>query len=140
MSDPSSCPPATVVVGVAIVVDGRVLAARRTAPASLAGGWELPGGKVEPGEDPSAAAVRETYEELGCTVEVTGWLAGTSVIDDRHLLRVAVARLVAGDPTATEHDLLRWLAPTELDQVRWLAPDVPLLPELAEAIRTRPTP
>ena len=59
------------VVGAAIVRDGRVLAARRTAPPEAAGRWELPGGKVESGETPDAALVREVAEELGCTVAVT---------------------------------------------------------------------
>lgn len=123
------------VVGVAVVVDGRVLAARRTRPPELAGGWELPGGKVEPGEDPGAAAAREIAEELGCTIEVTGWLETEAVIDERHVLRVALARLVAGVPAPTEHDRIRWLAADELDQVDWLVPDRPLLPELADRIR-----
>ena len=63
------------VVGAAIVRHGCVLAARRTAPVAAAGRWEFPGGKVEPGETAEAALVRELDEELGCAVEVTGWLA-----------------------------------------------------------------
>ena len=59
--------PRVPVVGAAIVRDGRVLAARRTTPAAAAGRWEFPGGKVEPGETPDAALVREVAEELGCT-------------------------------------------------------------------------
>src|SRR4051812_44955809 len=62
------------VVGVALLRKGRVLAARRSSPPVLAGLWEFPGGKVEPGEDPGATAVREIVEELRCTVEVTGWV------------------------------------------------------------------
>ena len=54
-----------VVVAAAIVRDGRVLAARRTQPANVAGRWELPGGKVDPGETPEQALVRELREELG---------------------------------------------------------------------------
>jgi 8-oxo-dGTP diphosphatase len=65
-----------VVVGAAILRHGRVLAARRTAPAELACGWELPGGKVEPGETAEEAVVREIREELGCEVSVSGWLDG----------------------------------------------------------------
>ncbi len=62
------------VVGVAVLREGRVLAARRSGPPALAGLWEFPGGKVEPDEDPGATAVREIAEELCCTVEVTGWV------------------------------------------------------------------
>ena len=56
------------VVGAAVVRHGRVLATRRTHPPEAAGRWELPGGKVEPGEGPADAVVREVREELGCEV------------------------------------------------------------------------
>lgn len=118
------------VVGVAVLVGGRVLAARRRRPAALAGLWELPGGKVDPGEEPAVTAVREIAEELGCTVEVTGWLEGASPIDDRLVLRVATARLVSGDPVPSEHDSVRWLGREQLESVTWAAPDVPFLPAL----------
>ena len=120
-----------VVVGAAIVRDGRVLAARRTSPAEAAGRWELPGGKVEPGETPDEALVREIAEELGCVVEVVAWLPGEVAIGDRHVLTVAVARLVAGEPEPREHDAIQWLGPAELDDVDWLEPDRPFLPHLA---------
>ena len=110
--------------------DGAVLAARRTTPPEAAGRWEFPGGKVEPGEDPGTALVREVHEELGCTVEVVGWLDGEVPIGERHLLRVALVRLVAGEPQPVEHDRVRWLAPGELDGVDWLDPDRPFLPGL----------
>ena len=117
-------------VGAAVLRDGAVLAARRTTPPEAAGRWEFPGGKVEPGEDPGTALVREVHEELGCTVEVVGWLDGEVPIGERHLLRVALARLVAGEPQPVEHDRVRWLAPGELDGVDWLDPDRPFLPGL----------
>lgn len=118
------------VVGAAIVRDGRVLAARRTTPPEAAGRWEFPGGKVDPGESPGAALVREVSEELGCAIEVDSWLEGRVPIGERYELAVAVARLVEGDPTPHEHDLVRWLAADELDDVDWLEPDRPFLPGL----------
>ncbi|WP_240617401.1 (deoxy)nucleoside triphosphate pyrophosphohydrolase [Nocardioides speluncae] len=118
------------VVGAAIIRDGSVLAARRTAPAEAAGRWEFPGGKVEAGESPEAALVREIGEELGCRIEVTGWLGGSVPIRDTHELRVATARLLDGEPVPHEHDAVRWLGPEELDDVDWLGPDRPFLPEL----------
>lgn len=128
------------VMGAAIVHDGRVLAARRTTPPELAGGWELPGGKVEDGEEPAAAVVREVAEELGCRIAVTGCLRGESRIRDGLTLRVALARLVDGEPVprADEHDAVRWLAADELDEVAWLGPDVPFLGELRERLGTGP--
>ena len=121
-------------MGAAILRDGRVLAARRTFPAEAAGRWEFPGGKVEPGETPDGALVREVAEELGCTVEVTAWLPEEVAIGDRHVLRVALARLVAGEPTPHEHDRVRWLDAGELDAVDWLDPDRPFLVALRPAL------
>ncbi len=121
-----------VVVGVAILYDGRVLAARRTTPPELAGRWELPGGKVEPGEDPTTAAVREITEELGCTVEVTGWLDVVVPVSEVLELRAATAVLAEGDPVPTEHDAVRWLRADELGSVAWVDADVPFLEQLRE--------
>lgn len=122
-----------VVVGAAIVRQESVLAARRTVPPEAAGRWEFPGGKVEPGEAPEAALVREVSEELGCQIELTGWLApGEVAIGEHYLLRVALAHLVRGEPSPVEHDRVRWLAVDELGDVDWLEPDRPFLDELRE--------
>lgn len=115
------------VVGAAILDAGRVLAARRTTPPEAAGRWEFPGGKVETGETPDEALVREVAEELGCTIAIDGWLEGRVPIGEEHVLTVAVARLVEGRPTPHEHDQVRWLAADELDDVVWLEPDLPFL-------------
>ena len=122
------------VVGAALVRGGRVLAARRTTPAAAAGRWEFPGGKVEDGETPEAALVREIAEELGVTVVVRRWLAGSAPIGTAYELVVAVADLVAGEPNPVEHDQVRWLGPDELDDVDWLDPDRPFLPELRRSL------
>ena len=118
------------VVGAAVVRDGRVLACRRTSPPEAAGRWEFPGGKVEPGEKPDAALVRELHEELGVEATVTAWLDGAAAIGATHELRVAVVA-ISGEPAPVEHDAVRWLGPDELDGVDWLEPDRPFLAELA---------
>jgi 8-oxo-dGTP diphosphatase len=118
------------VVGAAIVRDGRVLAARRTTPPETAGRWEFPGGKVEAGESPEAALLREIREELDCEVAVTAWLPGEVAIGDRHTLTVGVCELVAGEPDPREHDAVRWLEAGELGEVDWLEPDLPFLAHL----------
>jgi len=119
-----------VVVAAAIVQPGpppRVLAAQRGYPAALAGRWELPGGKVEPGEDDVGALIRECREELGVTIEVGDRLgADLPAVDPSMSLRVWWARIVSGEPRPREHAELRWLAAGELDDVDWLPADRPL--------------
>lgn len=114
--------------------NGRVLAARRTEPVALAGGWELPGGKVEPGETVESAAVREVRDELGCQIVAQGRLAGSEPLSAGYELTVVLGRLGDGEPNPREHDLLRWLGPEELDEVDWLSGDVPFLPQLRQVL------
>jgi 8-oxo-dGTP diphosphatase len=117
------------VVGAAIVRDGSLLAARRTTPMAAAGRWELPGGKVDPGESPEAALRREIAEELGCDVRVERWLEGEQPIDGIHVLRAAHCSLSGGEPRpGADHDELRWLTADRLHDVDWLEPDRPFLP------------
>jgi len=117
----------TLVVGVAILHAGRLLAARRSYPAEAAGRWEFPGGKVHDGETPELAIVREVAEELGCAIAVTGWLPSEVSIRDDLVLRVATATLADGEPIPRhgEHDAVRWLRFDELDHVDWLDADKP---------------
>ena|SRR2546421_8735572 len=122
------------VVGAALldIAKGRLLAARRSAPPALAGRWELPGGKVEPGESPEQALVRELREELGVDAEPLERIPGEWPLGGL-TLQVWTARLVAGVPRPLEdHDALRWLAPVEADDVDWLDQD---RPAVAEAMR-----
>jgi 8-oxo-dGTP diphosphatase len=115
-----------IVVGAAIVRDGRLLGARRSAPSALAGGWELPGGKVEPGETETDALVRECREELGVAVLPGDRVPGEWQLRDDLVLRVYLATILRGDPRPLEdHDQLRWLAADEIDEVAWLPADIP---------------
>ena len=132
MTDPQAS--TTVVVAAALIEHGRVLAARRVRPADVAGGWELPGGKVDEGETPAEAVVRELREELGCTVEATGRLEGEVPIKPGYVLTVQRVRLVAGEPVPHEHDAVRWLGPEDLDDVDWLPADRPFLAEVRELL------
>jgi 8-oxo-dGTP diphosphatase len=115
------------VVGVAILHAGRVLAARRSYPAEARGRWEFPGGKVHDDETPDEAVVREVAEELGCTIAVIGWLPPEVPIRDGLVLRVATAALTDHEPIPRhgEHDAVRWLRPDELDDLDWLEADRP---------------
>lgn len=114
-----------IVVGAALVDGGRLLAAQRVGPPALAGLWEFPGGKVEPGEDEPTALRRECREELGVDVAVGAMLGEVSV--PVGTLRVYRAELVAGRPVAREHAELRWLAAEELFDVPWIPVDLDLV-------------
>jgi 8-oxo-dGTP diphosphatase len=123
-----------VVVGAALLDAGRLLAARRSAPPELAGRWELPGGKVEPGELPEDALVRELREELGVETEVVERVPGEWPLKSPYVLHVWTARLLPGSPAPQpleDHDELRWLTPDHLWEVPWLDQDVPAVRELA---------
>ncbi len=113
------------VVAAALVHDGRVLAARRVTPL----GWEFPGGKVEPGESPQQALVRECREELAIEIECGDRLAVAG--DAKITLQLWQAELISGSVTAsTDHDSLRWVGRGELDDLDWL----PLDRELLDAV------
>ena len=120
------------VVGAALLRDGRVLASRRTEPPRLAGLWEFPGGKVEPGETDRQALVRELQEELRVEVEVGERLGGDLLIGQTAVLRVYLCRLVRGEPALVDHDAHRWLAADELLEVDWIPVDLPLVEQLRE--------
>lgn len=115
-----------VVVAGAVYDKGRLLAARRSAPEELAGRWELPGGKLEPGESPEQALVRELREELGVESEPLERVPGEWPLKPGYVLQVWTVRLLSGVPRPLQdHDALRWLAPGELDSVDWLDQDRP---------------
>ena len=114
----------------------RLLAAQRGHPHALAGKWELPGGKVEPGEDDAGALVRELREELGVTVAVRGRAApDVPTVGAAGVLRTYWVDVVDGEPAALEHAALRWLEVHELADVDWLAPDLPVIAAIGAWMR-----
>lgn len=120
----------------------RLLVGRRDSPASLAGLWEFPGGKVEPGEDPRAALRREVREELGVGIRLDrevradhpdGWLLGNGA-----RMRVYTAVIEDGEPRPLQdHDLLEWcrLDRDELQDLEWIPADRPIVDALVEMVR-----
>ncbi|WP_067135506.1 (deoxy)nucleoside triphosphate pyrophosphohydrolase [Microtetraspora malaysiensis] len=117
----------TIVVGAAIIENGRLLAAQRADPPELKGGWEFPGGKVDPGESDHDALVRECAEELGVKIAVGRRVGGEWPLSSGSVLRVWVATIVSGVPEPLEHLALRWLGQEELYDVPWLPGDLPIV-------------
>ncbi len=126
-------------MGAALLRDGRVLAARRTRPPHLAGLWEFPGGKVEPGETEPQALVRELSEELGVRAAVGPRLGPDLPVGETLVLRVYLAS-TDDEPAALDHDAHRWLAADELDAVPWIPVDAPLVDELRRVLAAGPAP
>ena len=117
------------VVAALMVRDGLLFAARRSPERREGGLWELPGGKVEPGESDQAALTRELREELGIEVEVGAFVAEATHAYAHGSVTLVGYRcmLVAGEPVLRDHDAARWLAGPEMDTLDWAPADLPLL-------------
>ena len=111
--------------------DGRVLVQQRPEGTAMAGLWEFPGGKVEPGETPEAALIRELDEELGIDVDhacLAPACFASEPLGDRHLLLLVYAlRKWEGVPTARHATALRWVRPVELYGLDMPPADKPLI-------------
>lgn len=115
------------VVGAVIVREGKALAAKRGQAMSLPDLWEFPGGKIELGESPREALVRELREELQCTVEIGAQVETTSFDYDfgKVILTTFYATITAGEPMITEHAEVRWCTAPELALLEWAPADLP---------------
>lgn len=127
------------VVAVALVdADGRVLLAQRPEGKALAGLWEFPGGKIEPGERPEATLIRELDEELGlivkepCLAPLT--FASHGYADFHLLMPLYVCRRWEGTPTPREGQALAWVAPSRLRDYPMPPADEPLIPVLQDLL------
>lgn len=123
-----------VVVGAVIIDNGRVFAAQRSDTMSLAGTWEFPGGKIEPGETGPEALKRELQEELEVTVTVGEWVETTAYEYDFGIVELStyMCTIESGQPQLTEHSDSRWLTPDELFSVEWAPADVPAVEKLCK--------
>ena len=118
--------------------DGRVLIAQRPADKAMAGLWEFPGGKVEPGERPEEALIRELREELGIAVQeaclAPFTFASHTYPDFQLLMPLYVCRRWEGTPAAHEHVAIKWVRPRDLPSWPMPAADLPLIPMLRDLL------
>lgn len=126
--------PNLIVVAGALIEDGALLVAQRNRPSELAGLWELPGGKVAPGESEQSALARELHEELGVLVTVGDRMGEDIVLSASMCLRAYVVTRTGGELTAHDHRALRWVRADELDDLPWVPADKAWLPDLAHAL------
>lgn len=129
-----------VVAAVITRQNGEILACRRAAGRPSAGLWEFPGGKVERGEDPREALVREIREELGAKIAIGELVVrNTTEVNGVRIDLACYRSALDGDGPAesTDHDRMRWLSPADLHQLEWALPDLPAVRVVAAA-QSRP--
>ena len=127
------------VVAAIICKDGRVFATQR-GYGDWKDWWEFPGGKMEAGEGPEEALVREIREELSAEITVDRFLRTVEFdYPSFHLtMHCFLCSLKGAGLHLNEHEAARWLAPEDLDSVRWLPADDALLPDLRAILRNPP--
>ena len=131
-SSPTSTGTLVIVAAALVDADGRVLVQQRSPHRDMAGLWEFPGGKIEPGEQAEQALVRELQEELGISTETAclapGAFGTASMADGRQLiLLLYVCRKWRGTPQALDAAALRWLRPNQLHDLPMPPADRPLI-------------
>lgn len=132
------------VVAAAIIDAGqppRLLAAQRAYPPSLRGYWELPGGKVEAGEDYLLALQREIREELGCRIRCARQLENAAhadgawpILGGRRMF-VWIAHALDTPALSADHLALQWCTASNYRQLQWLAPNLPIVEALWRTLR-----
>lgn len=125
-----------IVVAGALFSDAGLLVAQRARPAELAGLWELPGGKVAPGESDAEALGRELHEELGVRVAVGAKIGPDVALPNGMTLRAYRVQLTDGEPQPHDHRGLRWVSAIELDDLPWVPADRAWVPDLMAALRS----
>jgi 8-oxo-dGTP diphosphatase len=126
--------PNQIVVAGALIAGAALLVAQRERPPELAGLWELPGGKVAPGESDADGLARELREELGVEVTVGDRVGEDVALNETMTLRAYLVTQSGGTLQANDHRALRWVTVDELESLPWVPADRAWLGELTQAL------
>lgn len=124
------------VVGAAIMKDGKLFVAQRPEGKEVGLKWEFPGGKIEVGESPKEALVREIMEELGTLIEVNHYIATVRhQYSSFHLtMQVFQCTLIGPEPVLTEHVNSKWITAGEIDSLDWAPADYKILDAVKQSL------
>ncbi|KXH80970.1 (deoxy)nucleoside triphosphate pyrophosphohydrolase [Sporosarcina sp. HYO08] len=116
--------------------NGEILCALRGPDMVLPNYWEFPGGKIENGESKEEALSREIQEELGCVIEVFNQVDDTIYEYEQVIVRLEtfMAKIVSGEPKASEHAEIKWVSRKELSSLNWAPADIPAIHKLVNAV------
>ena len=122
------------VVGAVIVENGEILCAQRGTTKSLPLKWEFPGGKIEDGESPQEALLREINEEMQCRIEIGEQIEYTVYEYEFGIVHLTTffCKLIEGNPVLTEHVSIKWLPSNKLNSLDWAPADVPTIEKLSK--------
>lgn len=127
------------VVAAAIEKDGKFFCAQRPEGKSLGGFWEFPGGKLEKGESPEQALIREIKEELNSEIQIISYINEASYDYDfgTVVMKTYHAKLISGNLELLEHQNSTWLAPHELSTINWAPVNRPAVKTITTSLVQR---
>ncbi|MFT4185971.1 MAG: (deoxy)nucleoside triphosphate pyrophosphohydrolase [Micrococcaceae bacterium] len=125
----------TIKVVAAIILDNNKVLATQRATGDFEGGWEFPGGKIEPGEEPKEALIREIREELNADIKVREHLCTIDyTYPTFHLIMDCYVCSLKGKFELLEHKDAKWVDEANIDSLDWLPADIPIIKEIKKKL------